>query len=69
MKNRDSVYSGLVENLSKPLRRFWFDVPLVLLFAFGVWCIQSIIAVRHQNIWHRFGCDLEGDWPHLMVVV
>ena len=23
--------------------------------------------VRHQNIWHRFGCDLEEDWPHLMV--
>lgn len=26
-------------------------------------------AVRHQNIWHRLGCELEEGWPHLMVVV
>ena len=26
-----------------------------------------LVGVRHQNIWHRFGCDLEEDWPHLMV--
>ena len=39
---------------ASPQRDFGYDV-------------SDHCAVRHQNIWHRFGCDLEEDWPHLMV--
>ena len=61
-RSYDIILSAeLFEHFVEPRKEF--AKLLSLLAPDGV----AVGTVRHQNIWHRFGCDLEEDWPHLMV--